>query len=51
MSSDTKKNKALSAITQIDRQFGKGSIMRLGRSILQQWIIPFQQDVCPLMLP
>ena len=31
MSSDTKKNKALElAITQIDRQFGKGSIMRLG---------------------
>jgi len=31
MSSDTKKTKALElAITQIDRQFGKGSIMRLG---------------------
>ncbi len=31
MSTDTKKSKALElAITQIDRQFGKGSIMRLG---------------------
>ena len=31
MSADTKKEKALElAITQIDRQFGKGSIMRLG---------------------
>ena len=31
MSEDTKKTKALElAITQIDRQFGKGSIMRLG---------------------
>ena len=31
MSADTKKSKALElAITQIDRQFGKGSIMRLG---------------------
>ena len=31
MSADTKKTKALElAITQIDRQFGKGSIMRLG---------------------
>ena len=31
MSGDTKKTKALElAITQIDRQFGKGSIMRLG---------------------
>ena len=31
MSADTKKAKALElAITQIDRQFGKGSIMRLG---------------------
>ena len=31
MSTDTKKAKALDlAITQIDRQFGKGSIMRLG---------------------
>ena len=31
MSTDTKKTKALElAITQIDRQFGKGSIMRLG---------------------
>lgn len=32
MSSDTKKAKALElAITQIDRQFGKGSIMKLGQ--------------------
>ena len=32
MSTETKKNKALElAITQIDRQFGKGSIMRLGQ--------------------
>ena len=31
MSTDTKKSKAIElAITQIDRQFGKGSIMRLG---------------------
>ena len=31
MSAETKKAKALElAITQIDRQFGKGSIMRLG---------------------
>ena len=31
MSAETKKSKALElAITQIDRQFGKGSIMRLG---------------------
>ena len=31
MSTDTKKAKALElAITQIDRQFGKGSIMKLG---------------------
>ena len=31
MSADTKKSKALElAITQIDRQFGKGSIMRMG---------------------
>ena len=31
MSTDSKKAKALElAITQIDRQFGKGSIMKLG---------------------
>ncbi|MDC0480621.1 DNA recombination/repair protein RecA, partial [Candidatus Marinimicrobia bacterium] len=31
MSTETKKAKALElAITQIDRQFGKGSIMKLG---------------------
>ena len=31
MSAETKKAKALEiALTQIDRQFGKGSIMRLG---------------------
>ena len=31
MSTDTKKAKALElALSQIDRQFGKGSIMRLG---------------------
>ncbi|SVA71759.1 uncharacterized protein METZ01_LOCUS124613, partial [marine metagenome] len=31
MTTDSKKTKALDlAITQIDRQFGKGSIMRMG---------------------
>ena len=35
MSADTKKSKALElAITQIDRQFGKGSIMRLGENYI-----------------
>jgi len=35
MSTDTKKSKALElAITQIDRQFGKGSIMRLGENYI-----------------
>ena len=37
MSTDTKKAKALDlAITQIDRQFGKGSIMRLGDNHFSQ---------------
>ena len=37
MSTDTKKAKALDlAITQIDRQFGKGSIMRLGDNQFSQ---------------
>lgn len=37
MSTDTKKAKALDlAITQIDRQFGKGSIMRLGDNKFSQ---------------
>jgi len=37
MSADTKKAKALDlAITQIDRQFGKGSIMRLGDNQFSQ---------------
>ena len=36
MSTETKKSKALElAITQIDRQFGKGSIMRLGDDHVQ----------------
>ena len=35
MSAETKKAKALElAITQIDRQFGKGSIMRLGEDYI-----------------
>ena len=37
MSDDKKKAKALDlAITQIDRQFGKGSIMRLGDDHIQR---------------
>ena len=37
MSTNTKKAKALDlAITQIDRQFGKGSIMRLGDNQFSQ---------------
>ena len=35
MTIDSKKTKALDlAITQIDRQFGKGSIMRMGTDLL-----------------
>ena len=37
MATDNKKEKALDlAITQIDRQFGKGSIMRLGDNKFSQ---------------
>ena len=37
MAADKKREKALElAITQIDRQFGKGSIMRLGESNFSQ---------------
>ena len=37
MTADKKRDKALElAITQIDRQFGKGSIMRLGENSFSQ---------------
>ena len=46
MSADTKKTKALElAITQIDRQFGKGSIMRLGGEYTQLQKILFHLAV------
>ena len=44
MSTDTKKAKALElAITQIDRQFGKGSIMKLGEEH-----VPTMENSCLL---
>ncbi len=41
---ETNKQKALSAaLTQIERQFGKGSVMRMGDATVYGILRPFQQ--------